>query len=212
MNNIIKSSTFLVALLFNITSFGQTFEGKIVYKNSYKSKLSNTTDDQFTTMLGSTQDYFIKNGDYKSITNGSFFQWQLYINKDNKLYNKLSNSEILPWNDCATNSDKILKVEVNKSSTEILGYKCDEVVLTCKSGIQKYYFNKNLSVDSKLFINHNFGNWYDFVSKSNSLPLKSIVDNGQFTLESVAIEVKRMKLDKQFFELPANTKTMKSPS
>lgn len=70
-----KTITFLLLTFFAITSFGQTFEGKIVYKNSYKSKMPNMTDEQFTTMMGSTQEYFIKNGDYKSVANGSFFQW-----------------------------------------------------------------------------------------------------------------------------------------
>ena len=95
--------------------------------------------------------------------------------------------------------------------TEVLGYKCDEVILTCKSGTQKYYFSSKISVDTKLFTNHKYGNWYDFLLKSNSLPLKSVVDNGQFSLETIAIEVKEMKLDKSLFELPANSKTMKSP-
>jgi hypothetical protein len=205
-----KTITFLLATLFAITSFGQTFEGKIVYKNTYKSKMPNVTDDQLTIMMGSTQEYFIKNGDYKSVTNSSIFQWQLYVNKDNKLYNKMANSETLLWNDGATNPDEIFKAELNVGVTEILGYKCDELVLTCKSGTQKYYFNTKLSLDTKLFVNHKFGNWYDFLSKSNSLPLKSIVDNGQFTLESVAIEIKEMKLDKTLFDLPADVKTMKS--
>ncbi|MEI9910986.1 MAG: hypothetical protein WDO71_15730 [Bacteroidota bacterium] len=62
-----KIVTFLLATLFAITSFGQTFEGKIVYTNSYKSKMPNVTDEQFTTMMGSSQEYFIKNGDYKSV-------------------------------------------------------------------------------------------------------------------------------------------------
>jgi hypothetical protein len=206
-----KTITFLLASLFTITSFGQTFEGKIVYKNTYKSKMPNVTDEQFTLMMGSTLEYFIKNGDYKSLTNGSFFQWQLYVNKDNKLYNKMANAEALLWNDGAANSDEVLKAEVNKGVTDILGYKCDELILTCKSGTQKYYFNTNLSVDTKLFINHKYGNWYVFLSKSNSLPLKSIVDNAQFTLESVATEVKVIKFDNTFFELPANAKTTKSP-
>jgi hypothetical protein len=206
-----KTITFLVATLFALTSFGQTFEGKIVYKNAYKSKIPNVTDEQFTTMMGPTQEYFIKNGDYKSVANGSLFQWLLYVNTDNKLYSKMANTETLLWNDGAANADEILKAEINKDVTEILGYKCDELVLTCKSGIQKYYFNTTLSVDTKLFVNHKFGNWYDFLLKSNSLPLKSIVNNGQFSLESVATEVKEMKLDKTFFDLPADAKTMKSP-
>ena len=115
-----KTLTFLLALIFAITSFGQSFEGKIVYKNIYKSKMPNVTAEQLTTMMGSTQEYFIKKGDYKSMANGSFLE-------------------------------------------------------------------------------------------SNSLPLKSIIDNGQFTSESVAVEVKEMKLDDTLFELPANSKTMKSP-
>lgn len=206
-----KTITFLLASLFTITSFGQTFEGKIVYKSTYKSKMPNVTDEQFTQMLGSTLEYHIKNGNYKSVTNGSFLLWQLYVNKDNKLYNKMANAEALLWNDGAANSDEVLKAEVNKGVTDILGYKCDELILTCKSGTQKYYFSTKLAVDTKLFINHKFGNWYDFLSKSNSLPLKSIIDNGQFTLESVATEVKAMKFDNTFFELPANAKTTKSP-
>jgi hypothetical protein len=173
--------------------------------------MPNVTDEQLTTMIGSTLEYFIKDGDYKSIANGSSFQWQLYVNKDNKLYSKIASSDTLLWNDGATNPDEILNAEINNDVTEILGYKCDELILACKSGTQKYYFNPKLSVDPKLFVNHRFGNWYDFLSKSNSLPLKSIIDNSQFTLESVATEIKEMKLDKAFFELPANAQTIKNP-
>ena len=206
-----KTITFLLATLISICSFGQSFEGKIVYANSYKSKMPNVTDQQFATMMGSTQEYFIKGGDYKSAANGSFFQWQLYVNKDNKLYSKMANSETLLWNDGSENKDEIIKTELNKGVTEILGYKCDELILTCKSGTQKYYFNSKLSVDTKLFISHKYGNWYDYLLKANALPLKTIVDNSQFTLESVATEVKEIKLNKTLFDLPANVQTTKSP-
>jgi hypothetical protein len=173
--------------------------------------MPNVTDEQFTLMMGSTQEYYIKDGDYKSVTNGNLLQWQIYSNKENKLYSKMANSETLLWNDGAVNSDEISKVEINKAVTEILGYKCDELILTCKSGVQKYYFNTNLSVDPKLFEKHKYGNWFDFVSRAKSLPLKSIIDNTQFTLVSIATEVTPMKLEKTFFELPANSKTMRSP-
>ena len=38
-----------------------------------------------------------------------------------------------------------------------------------------------------------------------------MVYNGQFTSESVATEVKEMKLENTLFELPVDSKTMKSP-
>ena len=206
-----KAASFLIAAFITLASIGQNFEGKIVYKNSYTSKMPGVTDEQFTSMMGNTQEYYIKDGNYKSVVNGSLLQWQLYVNKDNKLYTKMSNSETLLWNDALTNTDDVVQSEINKGVIELLGYKCDELILTCKSGIQKYYFNSKLSVDPKKFENHKFGNFYEFLSKTNSLPLKSVVENQQFILESIATEVKPMTFEKTLFELPANSKTMKSP-
>jgi hypothetical protein len=206
-----KLLTLIFAILSVVTAFGQNFEGKITYQNTYKSKLPDLKDEQFSSMMGTTQQYYIKGGDYKSVSNGTFSQWQLYNNKDNKLYNKISNSEAILWNDGSVNDDSVLSFQINKGVTDILGYKCDELVLVCKSGTQKYYFNSKLGVDAKLFANHKFGNWSEFVRLTNAVPLKIIIDNQQFTMESVATEVKPMKLDDKEFQLPANAKTEKSP-
>jgi hypothetical protein len=206
-----KTLSFFAATVLTIASFAQSFEGKISYVNTYKSKMTNVTDEQFTKMMGSQQVYCIKEGDYKSFTNGQYLQWQLYVNQDNKLYSKVANSESLLWNDGAANADEVLKSELNKSVTTIAGYLCDELVLTCKSGIQKYYFSSQLGVNPALFINHKFGNWYELLSRSKSLPLKMVVDNSQMTFESTATEVVAMQLDKTFFMLPPDAKTMKSP-
>lgn len=198
-------------LFVSIASFSQTFEGEIVYANSYQSKNPQLTDVQWNSMLGTMQNYIIKNGDYKSSSDGNLMQWQLYINKDNKLYAKMSNSEIAFWNDGNVQGDEILKAEINKNATEILGYKCDELILTCKSGIQKYYYNTKFAVDPTVFINHKFGNWYDFVSRSNALPLKMIIENIQFVMTSVAVDVKNIKIEADVFTLPIGIKTEKSP-
>jgi hypothetical protein len=206
-----KTIAIIITVLTTMTLFGQSFEGKVIYANTYKSKNPKMTDQQWISMMGSTQEYLIKGGDYKSIENGTLLQWQLYINKDNKLYNKMSNSETILWNDGSVNTDSVIKVQLNKGVSEILGYKCDELILTCKSGTQKYYFNSKLGVDTKLYINHKYGNWYDYLKKANSLPLKMIIDNQQFTMESIATEVKPMKLDTKTFELPSGIKTEKSP-
>ena len=47
-----KTIIFLFVTLFAITAFGQNFEGEIVYKNNYKSKMPNVTDEQLTNMMG----------------------------------------------------------------------------------------------------------------------------------------------------------------
>lgn len=132
----------LVTLLFAFTSLfasAQNFEGKIVYHNTYTSKSPRVKDEQLNSMMGTRQDYYVKGGNYKSEMNGTLVLWQLYINKDNKLYDKLASSPTVLWNSGDVNNDEVISSEIHKGTTTILGYLCDELVLTCKSGIQKYY-------------------------------------------------------------------------
>ncbi|MFI5136498.1 MAG: hypothetical protein ACHQIM_01640 [Sphingobacteriales bacterium] len=207
-----KQTLFTFVLLFCcLFTFAQSFEGEIVYQNTYKSKLPNVTDQQFLSMMGGVQNYYMKGGDYKSETNGTFVLWQLFINAGNKLYSKLANSEAVLWNDVTVNPDSVISSELHPGAAVVLGYTCDELVLNCKSGVQKYYFSSKLPVDSKLYANHLYGNWYIFLTKANAMPLKMIIDNAQLTLESIATEVKPMKLDPSLFLLPAGVQTAKSP-
>jgi len=206
-----KTITLFLASIISLVAVAQNFEGKIIYSNVCKSKMPGVTDEQFTTMMGATQEYYIKAGDYKSINNGSLVQWQLYVNRDNKLYTKAAGSEVLLWNDAGVNADEVIKAEVNKGVTEILGYKCDELILTCKTGVEKFYFSTALAINPELFVNHKYGNWFEFVSRAKSLPLKTIIDHPQFYIESIATAVTPVKLATSFFVLPANVQTTKSP-
>jgi hypothetical protein len=45
-----------------LNGFAQNFEGKITYSNSYKSKIPNLSDDQLSSIMGTTQEYYIKGG------------------------------------------------------------------------------------------------------------------------------------------------------
>jgi hypothetical protein len=201
----------LFIFLLDTMAFSQFFEGKIVYENKYQSKLPNMTDQQFSAMMGNIQEFHIKGGNYKSALNGTLLQWQLYSNADNKLYTKMAGSQAVLWNDGAVNSDEVRKAEINRGVIEILGYSCDELILTCKNSVQRYYFSSHLKADPKLFENHKLYNWYEYVSRANALPLKMIIDNQQFVLECTAVEIKAMSLDDALFQLPAGTKLEKSP-
>ena len=202
------------ALLFvciNTICFAQSFEGKITYENSFKSKIPNVTDQQLTEMMGPVIVYFMRGGEYKTQSNGTIVQWQLYSTADNKLYTKMSNNEAAIWNDATVNSDSVISSEVHPRAIEILGYSCDELVLTCKSGVQKYYYNSKFPLDPNLFQKHAYGNWYEYVKLSKAMPLKMVIDSPQFTLVSTASSVEPSKMDAKLFVLPEGTKTMKSP-
>jgi hypothetical protein len=202
---------FLLLVISSVVSKAQSFEGKILYQNSYKCKIPNVTDELFTAMMGASWEYTIKGASYRTASNGTMLQWQLYLPKDNKLYSKFSNSPSIFWNDGAVNPDSVLKTELNKDVVEILGHRCDELILTCKSGVQKYYFNSKFKVDPNLYKNHKFGNWHEYLIASKSVPLKITIDNAQFSLESVATGIQEQKVNDQLFVLPAGVALEKSP-
>ncbi|KAA3437661.1 hypothetical protein [Rufibacter hautae] len=207
-----KQILFTLALaLVYLVAPAQSFEGKVVYNNTYKSKTPGLSDGQLSSMMGNLQSWYIKGGDYRSETNGEQMVWQLYRSGENKVYSKLAGSAALLWNDGASNPDSVLSTTLRRDATEILGYKCDELTLVCRSGVQKYYFSSKLQVDPNLYKGHRFGNWYAFLSKAHAVPLMMVIETPQFTMESVASGVHPMSLDNAFFALPADAKTMKSP-
>ncbi len=201
----------VICILTITTSYAQNFEGTIVYQNIYKSKLPGVPDAQFSAMMGTTQEYSIKDGNYRSSMSGTLVKWQLYVNKDNKLYTKMANMSSILWNDGATNTDSILSSQINKNALEILGQMCDELILTCNSGVQKFYFSNNLKVDAARYAKHKFVNWNEVLAKTNSIPLKIIMTTPQFSIESTAIEIIPKKLDDSLFQLPPDSKLEKSP-
>lgn len=151
-----------LALITSLCSSAQTFEGEIIYTNTYKSKVAQITNEQWIQLLGSVQHFYIKGSHYKSESNGNMMQWQMYDPSSNKLYNKTSQTDVLMWNDASVNNEVIISSSIKPHAITILGYDCDELTLTCKSGVQKYYFTSKLAADCKLYEKHLYGNWYDF--------------------------------------------------
>ncbi|MCJ8164775.1 hypothetical protein MKJ04_07960 [Pontibacter sp. E15-1] len=199
-----------MVVLFSVAAAAQGFEGKITYKASYKGKSTAVSDNEFAFMMGTRQVCFYKEGNYKSVMNGALFQWQLYTSSDNRFYNKMANSEAVYWTDASENSDEVLAAVVNKGVAEILGYPCDELVLTCKSGLQKYYFNAGFPLNPALFEGHKLGNWFAYLSRAKAIPLKTVVESEQLVYEIVAVDIKPLQLDQELFTVPENTDVVKS--
>lgn len=206
-----KRGSFIFFLLFvYLFSFSQNFEGRVVYSIKYKSKLPGLTDAQLTSLIGDKQEYFIKNGKYKSIMNGETIVMQLYDDVENRIYNKIPKSDTLYWFSASVNSDDVLRYELISADTILLGKKCDILVLYTTSGVTKYYYNSEYAIDRNSFTNHKYGNWAYYVGKSGSIPLKTVIDSKQFFMESVAVEISSLELNESFFEIPPHTPTKQS--
>jgi hypothetical protein len=200
-----KSFYILLATLWlPLPFYGQSiFEGEVVYQVTYQSKIPNVSNERMTNAMGDRAEYYVKGGDYKSVINGTIMQWQLYRHDANRIYNKMSKTNAILWIDAATNPDSVYTSYLVFNAETILGYACDELILECKSGEQRYYFSSRLGVDSRLFLHHRFGNYYAFVSKSHALPLKYVLSSAQCIVEGTAVSIKPGPLDPGIFSLPA---------
>lgn len=205
-----KIMTAILLVLISTCIKAQFFEGCLTYKNSYTSKLPAVTSEMLVKMAGDTGRYFIKEGSYKSLLNGFTTEWQVYSQTENKLFTKMKNSKTVYWNDAAINNDTVLNYEILKNADTVLGYTCDMLVLHCTSGDQKYIYNNTITVNEKPFKSHAYGNWYNYVSITGALPLKMILETKEFTMISEAVEVKPIKLEADFFNLPSGAILKKS--
>ncbi|TDO21277.1 hypothetical protein [Pedobacter duraquae] len=196
----------LLLMLSPLMCLAQSFEGKITYSNGYQSKSSKLTDAQLATMMGTTQNYYIKGADYKSDFNGSYIKMQLYKGKENRGYTLTSKSDSLYWEDYSKNSDVATNFEVQKGKETVMGVLCDALIVYTPTSKTTYYYNNKYGVTPALFNKHAYGNWYYVISKTKTLPLKIISENNQFTLTSTAVSITPMKLADKTFELPQNNK------
>lgn len=192
----------IILACLTLPSMGQSFEGKITYQNTYISNIPNATSEQFNQMMGTVQEYYIKGNKYKSVTNGSVSQMQLYVPSENRLYAQLAVSDTLLWSDGSSNPNEPLSYEIKQDQAEILGYTCDALIVDTKMGKITYYFSEKIKLDPRLYEAHKYGNWALMTGQTGSLPLKIEIETLQFTLVSVATEVKKMELEDSFFDLP----------
>jgi hypothetical protein len=208
---IMKYLFFTVMIAFATMVCAQNFEGKIIYKNSFVSKIPQLTDAQLTKLMGDRQEYYIMNSGYKSIVNGSYSQMQVFNPELNRIYHKLSSSDTLYWIDAGKENDPVVSHSVEKNKENILGYACDVLTIKTQDGMMTYYFSEKLKIDPELFKDHRYMNYGFIVSLTKALPLKVITENKQFRMVSVATEVIPQKLKESFFEIPAGTPTKISP-
>lgn len=196
-----KKITLLTLILFTSNYNAQSFEGKITYSNNYQSKVAKLKSEQLNALMGTKQDYYIKGGNYKSVFNGIFTKMQVYKVSENKNYTLTGKNDTLYWEDYSVNKELPLKYELLKKQDTIMGLICDALIIETNKSKTVVYFSSKYTVNSSLFKNHHFGNWYYIISKTGALPLKTITETDQFILTSTATEIKAQKLEDNFFEI-----------
>lgn len=162
--------------------------------------------------MGDKHEFLIKGGNYKAITNGKVVQWQLFSNKEKKFYTKNKDSETISWLDATVQREPILKTETKKNAITLLGYSCDEIVITTTSEVYKFYFNAKFAAKPEEFANHKFCYWSDYMQKAKAIPLKFVIESRGIIMTNVAVEIKAMPLKTSEFNLPAGSALAPNPN
>jgi hypothetical protein len=119
------------------------------------------------------------------------------------LYSKFGDTDFYLWSDASEGVNPVKDFTLRKNAEKILNYNCDELVLTTSTGLQKYFFAKTaLKTDAALFTKHTAGNWYDYISKAGSLPLKIVIETDDLTIAFTATKIEAKQLLKEEFTLP----------
>ena len=202
----------LILLLTPMTAYCQNFEGTITYANTYKSNSTNVTNEQLSRMMGSQEEYSIKGNNYKSVVNGTYMQMQLYIGSENRSYTLTAASDTMYWEDYGINEDAATKYEIKKNAATIDGLFCDELIAHAPKSTTYVFYNRKYSVDPELFKRHTAGNWYYIISKTKSLPLKTVYETEQFTMTNTATKITPGKLSDKVFKIADRKKVAKARS
>ena len=189
---------FCVAGLF---ARAQYFEGKVIYRNVVTSKTPGLSDSALTALIGNEETYFIKGGFYESLTNGAGFSMQLYDHRNNRMYFKKPEVDTLYWLDAGKSSEAPVSFETREDAETVLGKRCDALVVQTESGTTVFYYSQRYKIDAAMFQKHLYGGWAFYVSKAGCLPLKTVIDNDKFHLETTATEVLELELKPNFFDL-----------
>lgn len=215
-----------IAILLCLTTgllYGQSYEGTLVYKTDFQFQISEKMSKMGITeellkekmkQEGSWTDSIktsYKQGDYITYTNFSPQSWSVYKQETNKLYS-FQDGEA---SDICTVTDVSIDLEfqttgnkptVQKLPTivEIGGRRCEVVRVQWENGTYDYYYDSSfLKIDARLFKNHIYEGWADFLKISNSLPVKIVKSvKGLSTISLTLIRHTEGTIDPKLFEIP----------
>ena len=179
----------------------QYFEGMVIYRNVVTSKDPKTPDSTLAAMIGNEETYYIKSGFYQSITNGAGFSMQQYDHRTNRLYFKNPDVDTVFWLDAGKSSEKPISFDIREDVEVVLGKRCDALLVETATGTTVFYYSARYKIDAARFQRHLYGGWAFYIDKAGCVPLKTVIDNDKFHLESTATEILPLELKDSFFEI-----------
>lgn len=204
----------ITLVLVLITSFlfcqEKEFEGIISYKLVVKNPMPELMSDSLWTArvgkITSNHKYYYKGSNYKNVIDDK--ELQVYKPKSNEIYNYTIEKDTIFANILSAEKsiDSLKSIEKSDKTELILGYECHKLIFKSELAETTYYYYRELNIPAVNYINHHYGNWYEYLKETNSLPLKIIVRNKFLHMEMTAINLETKELSVDEFKLPKTKK------
>lgn len=214
-------------LIYSI-SFGQSFEGKLIYKVEFDIKTKKIGNfeikkEQVIEKMKKDGNYFdsitvtIKNGNYVKEDNSNAKKRIIYKTDLNKIYTFQKDFDHVVITDAIKHYSMNLnlkepKIEQIDSLKVINGNKCKLIKLNWdKLGEEYYFYNSEIvKLDSEKFKNHNYEYFNAIINISKSYPLEIVKKvSDLISIKMTLLTMEEIKIDDTLFELPKFEKAEK---
>ncbi len=205
----IRNFTLFLSLFLANTVYSQiSFEGIVTYKVTFRNpKPQMIPDSIWKKKLGAdssfTQTYYYKRDKFKNMirkSNESIVQ--LFEPHSQKIYQYKLNSDTAYWANAVSTDNPIKAINVNEKKDTLMGVLCNSLIITTDFYKSTYFFSKKYYIDENYYKNHLFGEWYPYLQKSHSIPLKIIMQGEFLNVEYTAIKIEEVKLKDDVFNVP----------
>lgn len=193
----------LSVIFFFVKTFSQqkNFEGIITYRVEAKSKTELISDRVIRNILamGNEMIVFIKNGNYKQISNG-FIGY--YVPKDQQVYIKYNNIDTLYYVEYSFDSTTVKKIMKSDEKKIIANFECKTITIEASDAIRKYYYTPALYMNPEYDKNNSIGKFNVFMKETSSLYLASSEERKEYSLSLTGVRVQQTEIPDSVFELP----------
>lgn len=205
MKNTIPAALLCVIVLTSFSHAPRYFTGRIDFVYTFHDAQGNDVTEKMAPFAGRGQQYFVNEGNYKSLTDKGRFQL-LYRSDSNILYQAVLPGQPIQRIDAATGASETFFVRKLTEHETVAGYDCEAVEINTDTGTTTYYYSPKITVNPLLYKRHAYGDWNRVLEATGgALPLKYSMINmkqGFMVWTITATSVKEGELNGAAFELP----------
>lgn len=193
----------VILFFFSLLIIG-SFEGEVVYLNTFVLHDQRASIDSLRAIHGDTIILLLKGGNYKLITTGRNRTTSSYEGEKNiwYVYNSKRDTIVAVSGLRYTMESMLFEIPQN-TNEKVLGYECKAVAMTSKSERDIYYYNEGFPIDANLFKGHNIDGWNQYCDISKSVPLMIRYEKKGYTIVQTAIQINEREIDAHELALPS---------